>query len=78
MQTDAEVNATVGTRMRALAISRSVSACDLAKSMGIEERRLSRIFRGAETATIAQLVRAAKALGTTSAVLTGEVQHQEL
>ena len=73
MPTEAEVTKTVGNRLRAVMQYRSMPPADLALAMGIDERRLGRIFRGGEAASLAQLLRAAKALGTTTSVLTGEV-----
>ena len=68
----AEINGTVGSRLTALRISRKMARADLAANMGISMNLLGKIEMGATVLTAATLVKAARVLGVTSAVLTGE------
>lgn len=72
MASAAAIHETVGSRMTALRISRKISRSDLAAAMGVTMNLLGKIEKGVTVLTAADLVKAAKALGVTSAVLTGE------
>lgn len=67
-----ELHKTIGQRLAALRISRGTSSRTLADILGISTNLLTRLERGQSEVTADILVRAAAALGVTSAVLTGE------
>lgn len=73
----AELDALIGSRIRAFRILRNVSTDDLADVIGVKKNTITRIEAGRTSATASQLVLIARKLETTSSILTGEQMHEE-
>lgn len=71
-QAVAEINRQIGIRLAALTASQAKGPADIAAALGVSVTRVTRIENGHSDISAAELVLAARALGVTSAILTGE------
>jgi len=67
-----DINKQIGVRLAALMASRSIGRAALAYGIGCTTNKLARFENARSEMTAAELVLAAKTLGVTSSILTGE------
>lgn len=72
-----EIDKSVSVRLKAIRLSKNVTAADLASEAEIPPKRLARIENGRAAMSLAEAVRAARALGVTTNNITGETPLSE-
>jgi transcriptional regulator with XRE-family HTH domain len=72
-----EINRTIGIRLSAMRQSQQLTPSDLATRMRTSAAMITRFERASSAMSAAELVLAAKVLGTNASVLTGEATFKE-
>lgn len=70
-----EISRTIGIRIKALRILRSMSPAQMAEVLGSKTNRVTRVEKGASPLTATELVAVAQALGVKTSVLVGEEEY---